>query len=155
VIRPYLHDRLDHPTRPSTTSGPPGRTWISPGSDTRSLKRGRPIDEMRVEELANRVNISLRTGCFCIPGAGEAAHELGAEHMRKWFGRGEPMSYLELRDRIRIEHDRLPSAIRISVGVATNFADAYRFQCFLQGFADRSVAEIDQPAFAASPRHAG
>ena len=56
-----------------------------------------------------------------------------------------------LRDRIRIEHGRLPSAIRISVGVATNFADAYRFLCFLQGFVDRSVAEIDQPAFAAGP----
>ena len=64
------------------------------------------------------------------------------------------MSYLDLRDRIRIEHGRLPSAIRISVGVATNFADAYRFLCFLQGFVDRSVAEIDQPAFAAGPRHA-
>jgi hypothetical protein len=65
------------------------------------------------------------------------------------------MSYLELHDRIRMEYDGLPSAIRISVGVATNFADAYRFQCFLQGFMDRSVAEIDQPAFAASPRHVG
>ena len=107
-----------------------------------------------MEELANRVGISLRTGCFCNPGAGEAAHRLGAEHMRKWFGRGEPMSYLDLRDRIRLEHDRLPSAIRISVGVATNFADVYRFLCFLQGFVDRSVAEIDQPAFAAGPRHA-
>ncbi len=66
----------------------------------------------------------------------------------------EPMSYRELRDRIRIEHGRLPSAIRISVGVATNFADAYRFLCFLQGFVDRSVAEINQPTFTADPRHA-
>ena len=117
-------------------------------------RNGRRIDDLRVEELANRANISLRTGCFCNPGAGEAAHRLGAEHMRKWFGGGEPMSYLALRDRIRLEHDRLPSAIRISVGVATNFADVYRFLCFLQGFVDRSVAEIDQPTFAAGPRHA-
>jgi molybdenum cofactor sulfurtransferase len=114
-------------------------------------RNGRPIDDLRVEELANRVNISLRTGCFCNPGAGEAAHQLAGEHMRKWFGRANPMTYLELRDRIRMEHDRFPSAIRISVGVATNFADAYRFLCFLQGFVDRSVAEIDQPAFAAGP----
>ncbi len=64
------------------------------------------------------------------------------------------MSYPELCDRIRIEHGRLPSAIRISVGVATTFADAYRFLCFLQGFTDRSVAEINQTAFAAAPRHA-
>lgn len=64
------------------------------------------------------------------------------------------MSFLDLCDRIRIEHGRLPSAIRISVGVATNFADAYRFVCFLQGFMERSVANINQPTFAIGPRHA-
>jgi selenocysteine lyase/cysteine desulfurase len=106
-----------------------------------------------VEHLASRAGISLRTGCFCNPGASEAAHRLGPEHMRQWFGRVEPISYLDLRDRIRIEHGRLPSAIRISVGLATNFADAYRFACFLQRFVDRSVADISQPTFAAGPRH--
>jgi molybdenum cofactor sulfurtransferase len=113
---------------------------------------GRRIDDLRVEQLSNRAGISLRTGCFCNPGAGEAAHRLGAEHLHKWFGRGESMSYLDLRDRIRIEHGRLPSAIRISVGVATNFADVYRFVCFLQRFVDRSVAEVNLPAFAAGAR---
>ena len=134
----------------------PGGTVERGGTVTFSMhdRNGRRIDDLRWKWLANRFNISLRTGCFCNPGAGEAAHRLGAEHMRKWFGLGKPMSYLELRDRIRIEHGRLPSAIRISVGVATNFADAYRFLCFLQGFVDRSVAEINQPAFAADPRHA-
>jgi selenocysteine lyase/cysteine desulfurase len=116
-------------------------------------RHGRRIDDLRVEQLAGQAAISLRTGCFCNPGAGEAAHRLGAEHMRKWFGRGEPMSYLDLRDRILIEHGLLPSAIRISVGVATNFADVYRFLCFLQRFMDRSVADINQPTFAADPCH--
>ena len=115
---------------------------------------GRRIDDQRVEELASQAGISLRTGCFCNPGAAEAAHRLGAEHMRQWFGRAEPVSYLDLRDGIWIEQGRLPSAIRISVGVATNFADVYRFACFLQGFVDRSVADINQPAFAAGPLHA-
>ncbi len=125
------------------------------GTVTFSLydRDSRRIDDLRVEELANRAGISLRTGCFCNPGAAEAAHRLGAEHMRTWFGRAEVVSYSELRDRIWREHGRLPSAIRVSVGVATNFADVYRFACFLQGFADRSVADIGQPAFAASPRH--
>ena len=129
----------------------PGGTTERGGTVTFSMhdRNGQPIDDLRVEQLANRGGISLRTGCFCNPGASEAAHRLGPEHMRQWFGRAEPVSYPELRDRIRIEHGRLPSAIRISVGVATNFADAYRFLCFLQGFVDRSVAEIDQPAFAA------
>ena len=78
----------------------PGGTAERGGTVTFSMhdRHGRRIDDLRVEELANRAGISLRTGCFCNPGAGEAAHRLGAEHMRQWFGRGEPMSYLELRD---------------------------------------------------------
>ena len=108
---------------------------------------GLRLDDLRVEQLANGVNISLRTGCFCNPGAGEAAYQLGAQEMRKWFGRGEPVSYLEFRDRIRCDHGQLPSAIRISLGVATIFADVYRFLCFLQGFVNRSVAEIDGDDF--------
>jgi selenocysteine lyase/cysteine desulfurase len=72
--------------------------------------RGLPIDDLRVEELANRVNISLRTGCFCNPGAGEAAFQLGLEDMGRWFGRPEPVSYLEFRHRMRRVHGRFPSA---------------------------------------------
>ena len=117
-------------------------------------RNGWRIDDLWVEQLACRAGISLRTGCFCNPGASEAAHQLGPEHMRKWFGHDEPMSDFDLRDRIRIEHGRLPSAIRISVGLATNFADAYRFLCFLQGFADQSVADLNQPAFAVGPGYA-
>jgi selenocysteine lyase/cysteine desulfurase len=65
--------------------------------------------------------------------------------MATWFGRAEPMSFLEFRDRLCRERGRLVSAVRISVGVATNFADIYRFMCFLQRFADRTVDEIGAP----------
>lgn len=109
---------------------------------------GRPIDDRRVEELANGVHISLRTGCFCNPGAGEIAHGLTGEDMGRWFGRPEPVSFLELRDRLLVELDRLVAAIRISVGVATNFSDVFRLMCFLQGFTDRTSAEIGRPEFA-------
>lgn len=108
---------------------------------------GRPIDDRRVEELADRVRISLRTGCFCNPGAGEVAHHLGAEAMRTWFARDEPVSFLELRERLLAEHDLLVGAIRISVGVASTFLDAYRFLCFMQGFVDRTVDEIGRVEF--------
>ena len=129
-----------------TIHGPRG-TAERGGTVTFSLhdRNGGRIDDLLVEELANRAGISLRTGCFCNPGAGEAAHRLGAGHLRPWFGRARPVSYLDLRDGIWIEHGRLPSAIRISVGVATTFADTYRFACFLQGFVNRSVADINQP----------
>ena len=36
--------------------------------------RGRSHDIRRIEELANEERISLRTGCFCNPGAGEVAY---------------------------------------------------------------------------------
>ena len=103
---------------------------------------GRPIDDRRVEELANREDISLRTGCFCNPGAGEIAHHLAAADMVKWFDRDQAMSFLELREQLLAEHDLLVAAVRISVGLATNFADVFRFMCFMQGFVDRTVDEI-------------
>jgi selenocysteine lyase/cysteine desulfurase len=106
---------------------------------------GRPVDDRRVEELANREGISLRTGCFCNPGAGEVAHQLTGDQMRGWFGREEPMSFLELRERLLADHGRPVGAIRVSAGVATDFDDVYRLLCFLQGFVDRSAPEIDRP----------
>ena len=108
---------------------------------------GRPIDDRRVEELANGVNISLRTGCFCNPGAGEAAHGLTADDMAPWFGRSSAVSFLELREHMLAERDLLVSAIRISVGLASNFTDVYRFMCFIQGFVDQTVDEIGDVEF--------
>ena len=108
---------------------------------------GRAVDDRRVEELANQVGISLRTGCFCNPGAGEVAHGLGAEEMRQWFERGEAVSFLELRRRLLADYDLLVAAVRISVGVATSFEDVFRFLCFVQGFVDRTVDEIGRVEF--------
>jgi molybdenum cofactor sulfurtransferase len=103
---------------------------------------GQPIDDRRVEELANQVDISLRTGCFCNPGAGEIAHHLSAREMTRWFERDEPMSFGELRDHLRTEYGVLVAAVRVSLGVASTFEDVYRLLCFLQGFVDRRVDEI-------------
>jgi molybdenum cofactor sulfurtransferase len=133
----------------------PASTTERGGTVTFSMddRDGRRIDDLRVEWLASRNSISLRTGCFCNPGAAETLHGLGAEQMRKWFSQDEPVCYVDLRDRFWREHGTLPSSVRISVGLATNFADVYRFLCFLQRFVERSVAEINEPAFAASLRH--
>jgi selenocysteine lyase/cysteine desulfurase len=42
---------------------------------------GHLLDYRRVEELAGLQRISLRTGCFCNPGAGETAEGLTEEDM--------------------------------------------------------------------------
>jgi molybdenum cofactor sulfurtransferase len=91
----------------------------------------------------------LRTGCFCNPGAGEIAHHLSARQMTKWFERNEPMSFLDLRDRLLAEHGLLVAAVRISVGLVTNFADVYRFLRFMQQFLNRRVDEIGRARFTA------
>jgi selenocysteine lyase/cysteine desulfurase len=104
---------------------------------------GRQVDERKIEALAGRRRISLRTGCFCNPGAGEVAHRLDAGDLTKWFQRDQPISYLEFRDRLAREHGRRVGAIRVSLGVASNFADVHRFMCFMQSLVDRTAADVE------------
>ena len=73
------------------------------------------VGEVCVEELANRAGISRRTGCFCNPGAGEAAHGLGVDDMARWFGRHEPVWPVDVHEGTRREHGREFAAIRVSV----------------------------------------
>jgi selenocysteine lyase/cysteine desulfurase len=103
---------------------------------------GVPFDESLVEALACRERISLRTGCFCNPGAGEVALGLTAAQMRPWFGRPEPVTQAEFRDGVRARHGVRPAAIRASLGVASNFADVYQFTCFLRRFLDCRAPDI-------------
>jgi molybdenum cofactor sulfurtransferase len=105
---------------------------------------GRAVAHHRVEELAGRANISLRTGCFCNPGAGEIAHHLGARELTEWFDRDEAATFDELRDGLLRDHGAQVGAIRVSLGAASSFGDVYRFMCFAQGFVDRTVGEIER-----------
>lgn len=101
---------------------------------------GRRIDVERVERLAAQVGISLRTGCFCNPGAGETAHGLTEEQLRPWFGRQAPVSVVELTQGLSAATDQVPAAIRASVGLSSTFSDVHRLVCFLSGFLDRAAS---------------
>lgn len=103
---------------------------------------GKSFDFRRVETLASEANISLRTGCFCNPGAGEIAHNVTKKEMAQCFADDEPMSFDEFFDFIQSQGDKNASTIRISVGLATNFADVYRFIQFVSGFLNKTAAEI-------------
>jgi molybdenum cofactor sulfurtransferase len=99
--------------------------------------QGKLIDYRIVEAEANRLNISLRTGCFCNPGAGEKAHGLTRDDLADCFKRDERMTFEEF---IRVMHGKAidaVGAVRVSVGLATNFADIYRFAQFAATFIDR------------------
>ena len=80
---------------------------------------GRIVDERYVDRIAAQHNVSLRTGCFCNPGAGEVAFTISRETLLGGeFGKG--MSLDDYVDAIG-----LPSggAIRASLGLVSNLHD--------------------------------
>lgn len=113
---------------------------------------GHPIDDRRVEELANRAHISLRTGCFCNPGAGEVAHGLTAHEMQQFFGHARPVSFQELRRVMEEKYGKSISAVRVSTGLASNFADVFRFLQFARTFLDETRVQIGAVEAEAHPR---
>ena len=118
------------------------RTWTGRGA-TVSFNflhpSGRWIDERFVDQVAERHNVSVRTGCFCNPGSGELAFSIGKDTL---IG-GEFDQALILDEYIRAIGLPSAGAVRASLGVATNFADVYRFLEFARSFLD--VTEADVP----------
>ncbi len=109
---------------------------------------GKPFDERQIEMLAGLEGISVRTGCFCNPGAGEIAHDLSPQEMQALFETGEPVTFDKLRDTIELDYGKSVSSIRVSMGIASNFSDVHRLICFLQELTDTSIEEMApyQPA---------
>ncbi|MEZ5292707.1 MAG: aminotransferase class V-fold PLP-dependent enzyme [Vicinamibacterales bacterium] len=115
---------------------------------------GHAYDIRRVEDLAGADRISLRTGCFCNPGAGEATYGLSAEQIGAFFHLAEGMSFDELRQSVREAYGIEIGAIRASVGIASNAADVQRFLAFLAWFRDRPLAAIGAGAVRSTCRAA-
>ncbi len=107
----------------------------------------RLLDYRRIEELANGEGISLRTGCFCNPGAGEIAEGLTAEDMIAGLNAGPDLSLPHFLKVVQHRGNKSAGAIRISVGLATNFADVYRFMHFAAGFRDKKNMNIGKVTF--------
>ncbi len=102
---------------------------------------GRIVDERYVDRVAQRHSISLRTGCFCNPGAGEVAFTISRETLVGGeFGEG-----MTLDD--YVAEIGLPSggAIRASLGIASNSADIERFAAFAAEFVDLADVPGDLP----------
>ena len=92
--------------------------------------RGKLIDHRGIEKLAGAHGISLRTGCFCNPGAGEVAHGLTEEDMAKAFASNERMTHDQFLNALEQQDGKSAGAVRISLGMVTNFADIHRFLRF-------------------------
>ncbi|MCC7130032.1 MAG: hypothetical protein B6D39_10225 [Anaerolineae bacterium UTCFX2] len=91
-------------------------------------RQGQAIDHRWIESRANQLKISLRTGCFCNPGAGEIALGISKPELAACF--------VSQPERLTLDDFRLcidgksTGAVRISFGIASNFADAFHFWKF-------------------------
>ena len=97
---------------------------------------GQIVDERAVARDTAAARISIRTGCFCNPGAGEGMFNLTRADVTSALRRGARTvdEYIELLG--------VPSAgaIRASVGLASNIEDIERFLVFLEmTYRDRIV----------------
>ncbi len=99
---------------------------------------GLPYDVRSIESGAAAARISLRTGCFCNPGNGEVAHEIVREDMAKCFdGVVGPVTFEDCSRTIRAAGGKTPNTMRVSLGLASNFADVHTLMRFLEGYRDR------------------
>jgi selenocysteine lyase/cysteine desulfurase len=94
-----------------------------------------------VDRVAREHNVSLRTGCFCNPGAGEVAFTISRETLVGGeFGEG-----MILDDYARAIGLPSGGAVRASLGLASDFADVHRFMNFAAEFIDLTGVPDDLP----------
>jgi selenocysteine lyase/cysteine desulfurase len=105
---------------------------------------GKLVDHRAVESLANGFTISLRTGCFCNPGAGEIAHGLTEDELKAAFSDRDRMTFEQFLEALERDGDKSAGSVRVSFGLVSTFDDAYAFTQFARTF-------LDQP----SPRNQG
>jgi molybdenum cofactor sulfurtransferase len=109
---------------------------------------GHLVDYRRIEELAAEVNISLRTGCFCNPGAGETAEDLREDDLRAGVAElGEHVNLQRFLHFLQHRGGKSAGAIRVSTGLASNFADVQRFIAFAESLRDQTALSIGGISF--------
>ena len=108
---------------------------------------GHLLDYRRVEELASRSRISLRTGCFCNPGAVEAAEGLTERDISAALEQSADLTLPRFLQIITHLEGKSAGAIRVSLGLASNFADVHRFVQFAEELRDQTRMTIGEVTF--------
>ena len=109
---------------------------------------GHLVDYRRVEELAAAQGISLRTGCFCNPGAGEAAEGIEEADLRGGVAEvGHQINLPRFLQYLQDNGGKSAGAIRVSLGLASNAADVDRFGAFAASFRDQTALTIGTVSF--------
>lgn len=107
------------------------------------------FDNKLVEARAGAEKISLRTGCFCNPGAAETAFHYGQSQAYECFDRLSPAQFT-LQQFSSCMEGKPVGAVRASMGIASNEQDIHRLLDLLATFRDtasppspvRSVPEV-------------
>ena len=135
--------------RPMVRIYGPATTQARGGTVTFNLydPHGHLLDYRRVEELAGQKGISLRTGCFCNPGAGEMAEGLTEEDMQAGFSMGADINLVSFFRLMQDRGHKSAGCIRASVGLVTNFADVWHFLHFIAGFRDQTRLTMGEVSF--------
>ncbi|MBN9303880.1 MULTISPECIES: aminotransferase class V-fold PLP-dependent enzyme [unclassified Devosia] len=107
---------------------------------------GHLLDYRRIDELAGAQGISLRTGCFCNPGAGETAEGLTEDDMRAADALGPDLTLPRFLTVVQ-HRGKSAGAIRVSLGAVSNFADVERFLDFAAGFRDQTALAVGAVSF--------
>ncbi|KAG0647589.1 Molybdenum cofactor sulfurtransferase [Hyphodiscus hymeniophilus] len=138
-------ERLEHSDgTPMTRIYGPADTKARGGTITFNFldKTGNVVDERLVAFESAAARISLRTGCFCNPGAAEKALDLTVKSLLPLF-----FTKTDSLDDI-ISAIGLPSggALRVSFGLVSNAADVDRFFAFaVKTYRDRITTSAGLP----------
>jgi selenocysteine lyase/cysteine desulfurase len=102
---------------------------------------GAVLDCYAMQGQANLCGISVRSGCFCNPGVREVALGFVREDLANSFRKKERMTFEQF---LHVIDNQKQGAVRVSVGLATNFADVYQFVQFVRTFIDREGPLADK-----------
>jgi len=95
---------------------------------------GSLIGKHLLEKEANRRGISIRMGFFCNPGAGEVALDISGDELSSCFSRPKYEQRISDLDFQHCIDPKATGAVRVSVGLMSNFADVQAFLDFAASF---------------------
>ncbi len=96
-----------------------------------------------VEKRAAAAGVSIRTGCFCNPGAAEFAFGFREEESRRCFTTMSPAEF-DMERFSACMDDAAIGAVRVSFGIPSNAADVDRFIAVLEGLRDYVAAPAER-----------
>ena len=96
--------------------------------------QGKLIQKKHLEAAANQRKISIRMGFFCNPGAGEVALDISGDELSSCFSRPSYEQRISDLDFQQCIDPKATGAVRVSVGLVSNFNDVQTFLEFARSF---------------------